>query len=104
MKAFSIVCTVLLFAAVFKLPIGYFTFLRIVITLGALLIVFNEYKNQATFWVILFGLVAILFNPVIPIYLYKKSLWFPIDIVVGVLFLVKAFIPGKQLLKKIKIQ
>jgi len=92
MKAFLIVCAVLLFAAVFKLPIGYYTFLRITITLGALLIIFTEYKNQVTFWVVIFGLVAILFNPVIPIYLYKKSLWFPIDIIVGILFLVKAFI------------
>ena len=99
MKAFLIVCAVLLFAAVFKLPIGYFTFLRITITLGALLIVFTEYKKQTTFWVIIFGLIAILFNPVIPVYLYKKSLWFPIDILVGVLFLVKAFTPSKQVLK-----
>lgn len=99
MKAFLIVCAVLLFAAVFKLPIGYYTFLRITITLGALIIVFTEYKKQATFWVIIFGLIAILFNPVIPVYLYKKSLWFPIDILVGVLFLVKAFIPSKQVLK-----
>jgi len=96
MKTFLIVCAVLLLAAVFKLPIGYYTFLRITITLGALLIIFSEYKNQATFWVIIFGLVTILFNPVIPIYLYKKSLWFPIDIIVGVLFLVKAFIPNSK--------
>ena len=99
MKAFLIVCAALLFAAVFKLPIGYYTFLRIAITLGALLIVFTEYKKQVTFWVIIFGLIVILFNPIIPIYLYKKSLWFPIDIIVGILFLVNAFIPSKQILK-----
>jgi len=96
MKAFLIVCAILLFIAVFKLPIGYYTFLRIAITLGALVIVLSEYKSQFTFWVLIFGIIAILFNPIIPIYLYKKSLWFPIDIIVGILFLVKAFMPHNK--------
>lgn len=38
-----------------------------------------------------FCLIAVLFNPIYPIYLYIKSYWIPIDIITGVLFLLVVF-------------
>ena len=86
MKIISISCAVLLVLAIFRFPIGYYTFLRIAITLGAILILLEELKNGLNLWVLLFGGMAMLFNPILPIYLYKKSLWIPIDIGSAILF------------------
>jgi hypothetical protein len=89
-KNLSLICAGLLILALFNLPIGYYTFLRIVVTIGAITIVINEFRDGFKIWVILFGLTAILFNPLIPVYLHDKSIWMPIDIAVAVLFLVKS--------------
>lgn len=91
MKALLLICSGLLFLAILSLPIGYFTFLRIIVTIGAVSIVVAESQNGFNFWVIVFGIIAILFNPVIPIYLNSKSAWMPIDLICGILFLVKSF-------------
>jgi hypothetical protein len=91
LKTLCIVCTGLLFLALFNLPIGYYTFLRIAVTIGAVAIVFKVFQKRFNIWVILFGIIAILFNPLIPVYLNNKSAWMPIDIVVAILFWIKSF-------------
>lgn len=90
-KVLSLLCAGLLILALFNLPIGYYTFLRIVVTIGAVAIVFSEIRKSFNIWVILFGLIAILFNPFIPVFLNDRSTWMPIDIAIAVLFLVKSF-------------
>lgn len=84
-----IICALVLFVAVLKLPIEYYTFLRIVVFIGAILVI--TALSKKIIWVILFGIITILFNPIIPVYLYFKSYWIPIDIVVGILFLLLLF-------------
>ena len=91
MRALYLICDASLFIALFKLPIGYYTFLRIVITIGALIAVVHEYKGEFNFWVLAFGLIAIVFNPLFPVYLNNKSAWQPIDLVTGIIFSMKAF-------------
>jgi hypothetical protein len=59
--------------------------------MGAITILVNESKRGLNFWGIAFGLIAITFNPIIPIYLNDKSAWMPIDFLVGALFLIKSF-------------
>ncbi len=65
--------------------------LRIVVTIGAVAIVVTEFENGINFWVIAFGLIAILFNPLIPVYLGDKSAWMPIDLITAILFGIKSF-------------
>ncbi|MFV0506889.1 MAG: DUF6804 family protein [Bacteroidales bacterium] len=91
MKVILLICASLLFLSIANLPIGYFTFLRIVVTMGALYGIITEYKEEINFWVIAFALVTILFNPILPIHLNDKSLWIPIDLTAGLLFGVKFF-------------
>lgn len=90
MKSLLLICAGLLFIGLIDLPIGYYTLLRIVITIGSVSVVVTEYKNGINFWVITFGLIAILFNPLIPIYLNDKSAWMPIDVIGGVIFVIKS--------------
>ena len=83
--------SILLFLAVAKLPIGYYTFLRIAVTLVAGIIVGNELQNGSTTSVIVFAIIAILFNPIFPLYIGTKSSWIPIDIICGIVFIIKYF-------------
>jgi hypothetical protein len=85
-----IICAGLLLVALANLPIGYYTFLRIVVTIGAIAVVVSEIQNELNFWVVIFGVIAILFNPLIPVHLNAKETWLPIDIVVALVFLIKS--------------
>ncbi|GAA4932902.1 hypothetical protein GCM10023314_01640 [Algibacter agarivorans] len=91
MKYLLLICASLLFIALADLPIGYYTLLRIAVTIGATAVVVMEFENGFNFWVIAFGIAAIVFNPLIPIYLNNKDAWMPIDIVAAILFLIKSF-------------
>lgn len=91
MKMLLLVCSALLFLGIADLPIGYYTLLRIAVTLGAVGVVVTELENGLNFWVITFGLIAIIFNPIIPIYLNDKSAWMPIDIIGAIIFAIKSF-------------
>ena len=79
------------FISIGRSPIGYYTLLRIVVTIGAVAIIVTEFENGINFWVIAFGFVAILFNPFIPMYLGDKSAWMPIDLITAILFGIKSF-------------
>lgn len=37
----------------------------------------------------MFGIVAIIFNPVIPVYLHDKGVWMMIDIITMILFIIQ---------------
>jgi energy-coupling factor transporter transmembrane protein EcfT len=104
LRLVSVICAVMLFLAVLDLPSGYYRLLRIVVFAGALIVVLKNLGNNH--WrVVVFALVAILFNPFYPIYLYHKMKWIPIDIVTGALFLLDAFYrrkPDQDLIQKDK--
>lgn len=82
-------CSGLLILALANLPMGYYTFLRIIVTIGAVVVIVTEWNNGFNFWVIAFGIVAIVFNPILPIYLNDKEAWMPIDVICAILFTIK---------------
>jgi hypothetical protein len=91
MKTLLFIFAGLLFLGLLELPIWYYIFLRIVVTIGSIVVVVKEFENELNFWVITFGLISLLFNPIIPVYLNNKSAWMAIDIIVGIIFLIKSF-------------
>jgi len=95
MKSLLLICSGLLLLGLANLPIGYYTLLRIMVTIGSIAVVVTEFENGFNFWVIAFGLTGIIFNPIIPIYLNDKNVWMPIDIICSILFLVKAYAKNK---------
>jgi len=90
MKLLGLICAAFLLLALIDLPIGYYTFLRIIVTIGAIAIIVKEFENGFNFWVVAFGIIAILFNPLIPVYLNDKDAWMPIDVIAAVLFIIKS--------------
>lgn len=84
-KTFNIVIALALFIGIANLPIQYYSFLRILTFVGCILIFFH--KKTSLVWKLPFMPIAILFNPIFPMYLYLKSYWIPMDIIAGILFL-----------------
>lgn len=76
----------MLFLGAAPLPYGYYMLLRIVATVVFVwaAIVAHEKNDTVLPWV--FGVCAILFNPIIKIHLHKE-LWSAIDIGAGILLL-----------------
>jgi len=97
MKLLLIATGILLVVGAADLPAGYYTFLRIVVTITSGVLVFTEIKSGFNFWVIVFCLTAILFNPVIPVHFNDKTIWAVTDFICGVIFIVKASLPQKHL-------
>jgi len=91
MKVIFYLIAILLLIALAPLPIGYYTFLRIGVTFASVVIISKEYKEGLSSWLLFFGGLAILFNPIFPIYLNQKSFWMPIDIVAAILFISYSF-------------
>ena len=75
---------------IFPMPIGYYTLLRLVVFVSALYFCFKIYENNkkvsgnSELW--FFGLVAFLYNPILPVYLYIKLIWTIINVFTIYLF------------------
>jgi len=67
--------------ALFPMPYGFYIILRLVITIVAIFSIIELKKEGSQLWCFFIG-VAILFNPIFPIYL-SKNIWMPIDLIVA---------------------
>ncbi len=86
LRLFFVPAAMLCFAAL-PLPYGYYTLLRLVVTTAACLAAFHFYNEKGSIdWkVVAFGLLALLFNPLLPVFL-TRSLWLGIDVVAALMF------------------
>ena len=73
----------MLLLAMFSLPIGYYTLLRLVVCLTAGFLVWYSYQKQRYGWVWGMGLIVLIFNPIIPLYL-GRELWLVVDVAVAI--------------------
>lgn len=76
----------LFIALVPDLPYGYYQILRWVVCACACFGGFIGMEKERHGWLGTFVVVAILFNPILPIHL-SREIWQPIDAVVGIIFL-----------------
>jgi len=89
-KFLRLIGVILLLIAIPELPYGYYTFLRIAITILSVYMIFVAMGSNKVGWGWIFGGIAILFNPLFPVYL-TKEIWVVIDIVVGLIFIISIF-------------
>lgn len=88
---------VLLLIAVLNLPYGYYQFLRLVVSISSGILAFTFFEKESTGWVLGFGAIALLFNPMFPVYSDKET-WIMIDLIVAGVF----FVSGYQLKQYLK--
>lgn len=79
------IAALMLFGALASWPYGYYQFLRLVVCGVGAYATFMAYNWQISWATYLFGLIAVLFNPLIPIHL-SLEIWQPIDLVCALLF------------------
>ena len=79
------IVAVLLLIALIPLPYAYYQLLRIVVTIAASIYAFYFYTDNQMPKVIIFGIIAIIWNPIFPIYM-DKSVWMILDIVGATVF------------------
>jgi hypothetical protein len=87
----SLIATAMLLGALADWPYGYYQLLRLVVCGVSVYVAFMAYGWQKMWVVWLFGFIALLFNPLIPIHL-SRELWQPIDVICAILFVVTAIV------------
>lgn len=93
---FKILAILFLLGALADNPYGYYQFLRWVILITGGYSAYLAYKIGSKVWPWIFGIIAVLFNPIIPI-TFQRDTWQIIDVVVAVVFLVSVFKSNNQL-------
>jgi hypothetical protein len=77
----------LLLIATARLPYGYYTFTRVVVCGFGAFFAFAGWEggSAARVWSVVLALLAVLFNPIFPIYLHRGT-WFYLDIGAAAIF------------------
>ena len=98
--AWIVPVVILLGAFIPGLPYGYFTFLRFVVCGTSGFLAWRQYEqDDMTFWVYMFGFVALLFNPIFPVYL-SREIWVVIDACTAAMFALHYFTAGRRLFEQ----
>jgi len=88
----------LILAPLISFPYGFYTFLRLIITISAAVIIFHNFKIFGEFneISILFGIILILYNPIIPVHL-SREIWLPINLITSGIYIYGYFKIKKSL-------
>ena len=81
----SIIAGVLIILAIPNLPYGYYILLRWAVTAIAIILIFQLLELNNTSWILIFGTIAFIFNPIIPVHL-DKGTWVIIDLISALVF------------------
>ncbi|MCD6151640.1 MAG: hypothetical protein J7J70_08350 [Deltaproteobacteria bacterium] len=88
----TIISAIFLFLAMFSgWPYGFFTLLRLVVFGTTVYLSWLAYKSEEQAWAWVFGFVALVFNPLIPLHL-GRDLWMVVDFLVAVLLIISIFV------------
>ena len=83
--------TIILILAVLPLPYAYYLVLRLIIPVFAILTAFSIYsKKSDDIFIYVFGFLAILYNPLIPIHL-TKDIWMVLNVLSAFAFIFQIF-------------
>jgi hypothetical protein len=85
-----VIASALLFWALSRHPYGYFTLLRWVVCGVAAYSAYLSTTEKRIPWAWIFGIVALIFNPLIPARI-DRATWTYVDVAVGILFLLSLF-------------
>ena len=90
-KWISIASGILLLIGILNIwPYDYYIILRWIVCAVAIITAIGFFKSKLTGWVWVFGALAFLFNPLIPVYLNKSS-WVGIDLISAIVFFISAY-------------
>ena len=85
-KILTAITALLLLIGCWHLPIVYYTFLRILVSIVSVVLLINAIIEKHYLIAIVCGVICAIFNPIVPIYLHSKSVWVIIDAICAVWF------------------
>ena len=91
----KIVLSILLFLCLADMPYGYYQFVRFVAMIGFGILSFQSAESENKSFLIIYGALAILFQPFFKIAL-GRELWNIVDVIVGVGLIISLFIEKQQ--------
>jgi len=90
-KPIKIILSVLLFLCLANMPYGYYQFVRFAATIGFGILAFQSSDSENKTLMIVYGALALLFQPFFKIAL-GRELWNVVDVIVGVGLIISLFI------------
>ena len=74
---------------ILPMPYGYYSLSRLVVCGCAIYFsIASKNKNEDVFvWI--FGALAVLYNPIIPVHLYEKEIWMIVNFITAIIFFMK---------------
>jgi hypothetical protein len=85
---------VMLFVAMGKRPYAYYQIMRWVVCAVAVFVAYNAWTFKRAWALWMFGFVAVLFNPLVPIHM-KRDTWQVIDLLAAGAFVAVAVVLGR---------
>ena len=83
-KKLKTVVAVLLIIGIAPFPYFYYQLLRLIVTITGGYFGYEYFKQDKMNWALAYAIIALIFNPVFPIYL-NKGIWVIIDGICGIL-------------------
>lgn len=91
-RTLRVTAAALLLLALANMPYGYYSFLRVAVTVAAVEVVWSAMRHRQWLWIAPFLVVAVLWNPLVVIHASRAS-WRWLDAGAAVLFLVSLNVP-----------
>ena len=91
----KIVLSILFFLCLVDMPYGYYQFVRFAAMVGFGILAFQSTESENKSFLIIYGALALLFQPFIKIAL-GRELWNIVDVIVGVGLIISLFIEKQQ--------
>ena len=99
-KIFWIAPIVVMAIGFLPMPYGFYNLSRIVVCGCSLYYAYQFFQNTDNTFVWIFGFLAVLYNPIIPVYLYEKEIWMVVNIITAIIFFIKGNAIDKSLENK----
>jgi hypothetical protein len=74
---------------ILPMPYGYYTLSRLVVCGCSVYFAYRLYRKNQTSFVWVFGFLAVLYNPIIPVHLYQKEIWVVVNAITAIFFFLK---------------
>jgi len=93
--ALKVLLAALLLTCLAKMPYGYYQFVRFAGLVGFSLLAFDSFKSEEQRMAIVYGCLALLFQPFVKVAL-GRSVWNVVDVVVAIFLMVTVFIDRRR--------
>lgn len=91
----KVIALLLLFYASSRHQYGYYIFLRWYVFITSIYFAYQSNEDKNKVWFILFIVISLLFNPVLPVYM-EKEIWTILDVISGIAIFISIFFQDKK--------